>query len=87
MICNAVLPLRRWPLTSPVRTTDCDNIFIDANFFAVGTLAHRMALWSALAQIHNLTRLGRNALVITDTELSARTAPAKTRDSSKPSAG
>ncbi len=36
---------------------------------------------------YNLTRLRRNALVTTDTELSAMAAPANTGDSSKPKAG
>ena len=36
---------------------------------------------------YSLTRLSRNALVTTDTELSAIAAPAKTGDSSRPNAG
>lgn len=41
----------------------------------------------ALASFHSLTRFRRNALVTTETELSAMAAPAKTGDSSKPKAG
>jgi hypothetical protein len=40
-----------------------------------------------LRQVHNLTRLSRNALVTTDTELSAMAARAKTGDSNKLKAG
>ena len=36
---------------------------------------------------HGVKRLRRNALVTTETELSAMAAPAKTGDSSKPNAG
>jgi hypothetical protein len=39
----------------------------------------------SLRQVHNLTRLSRNALVTTDTELSAMAAPAAT--ATKPKAG
>ena len=40
-----------------------------------------------LRQVHNLTRLRRNALVTTDTELNAMAAPAKIGDKSRPNAG
>ena len=40
-----------------------------------------------LRNCYNLTRFSRNALVTTDTELSAMAAPAMTGDSSKPKAG
>ena len=38
-------------------------------------------------QVHNLIRFNRNALLTTDTELSAMAAPANTGESSKPKAG
>ena len=43
-------------------------------------------LWGNLG-CHSLTRLSRNALVTTDTELSAMAAPAKIGDNNRPNTG
>ena len=57
------------------------------NLFASGAEQRAEGGGAAMRQVYNLTRLSRNALVTTDTELSAMAAPAKTGDSSKPKAG